>query len=200
MFANHQVLSGGFDALLRLHGLKSGKALREFRGHDSFVDCCAFSASGAQVLSGSSDGSVKIWDARTAACLHSFRPPGSGELLDVGVHTIATVPGDDERIIVCGRAATAHMLTLDGKVAQAYASDNPSCCFAACTLSPQGTWLYCAGDDHKLYCFSVAAGTLNHTLPVHERDIVGLAHHPHRNLLATYARDGTLKLWRSSKK
>jgi len=37
---------------------------------------------------------------------------------------------------------------------------------------------------------------LSHDVQVAEKDPIGLAHHPHRNLLATYAADGTLKTWR----
>ena len=81
------------------------------------MDTCCFSGgSGAQALSGSSDGTVKIWDVKTAACMHTFRPPGSGELLDIGVHSVLPVPGQPEQVVVCGRSATAHVLTLDGKV------------------------------------------------------------------------------------
>jgi WD40 repeat protein len=34
---NSQVLSGSYDGSIRVHGLKSGKMLKEFRGHTSYV-------------------------------------------------------------------------------------------------------------------------------------------------------------------
>lgn len=44
-----QVLSSSFDGLVRVHGLKSGKMLKEFRGHTSYVNEAIWSADGSQV-------------------------------------------------------------------------------------------------------------------------------------------------------
>ena len=55
-----QILSGSFDSTIKVHGLKSGKQLKEFRGHVSFVNEAIFSADGHQVISASSDGTVKV--------------------------------------------------------------------------------------------------------------------------------------------
>lgn len=44
-----QVLSGSFDGTIKVHGLKSGKMLKEFRGHTSYVNDAIFSAEGGQV-------------------------------------------------------------------------------------------------------------------------------------------------------
>ena len=44
----------------RIHGLKSGKTLKEFKGHTSFVNTAEYLPESHNVLSASSDGSVKV--------------------------------------------------------------------------------------------------------------------------------------------
>jgi WD40 repeat-containing protein SMU1 len=55
-----QLLSASFDQTVRVHGLQSGRMLKEFRGHKSFVNGAVYSHDGSKVLSCSSDGSVKV--------------------------------------------------------------------------------------------------------------------------------------------
>ena len=43
-----------------MHGLKSGKTLKEFRGHISFVNDVVFTVDGHNIISASSDGTVKV--------------------------------------------------------------------------------------------------------------------------------------------
>ena len=44
----------------RMHGLKSGKTLKEFRGHTSFVNDAIFTMDAHNIISASSDGTVKV--------------------------------------------------------------------------------------------------------------------------------------------
>lgn len=55
-----QVLSASYDQTIRIHGLKSGKMLKEFRGHSSFINSVMYSYDNTRVLSASSDGTVKV--------------------------------------------------------------------------------------------------------------------------------------------
>lgn len=61
-----QLVTGSFDCTLRIHGLRSGRTLRELRGHTAFVNTVLYSTDCSRVYSGSSDGTVRVWDARTA--------------------------------------------------------------------------------------------------------------------------------------
>ena len=55
-----QLLSASYDTTIRIHGLKSGKTLKEFRGHTSFVNLAIFVPDSPHIISASSDGSVKV--------------------------------------------------------------------------------------------------------------------------------------------
>ena len=72
---NTLVASGSFDAVGRVHGLKSGKTLKELRGHTSYINSIVYAPEGARIVSGSSDGCVRVWDAKTAECTAKFQPP-----------------------------------------------------------------------------------------------------------------------------
>ena len=66
-------------------------------------------------------------------------------------------------------------------------------------MSPRGDWLHCTAEDKKLYCFNSSTGELEQTLELHEKAAMGLAHHPHQNLLASFGTDtgaGKLKFWK----
>ena len=58
-------------------------------------------------------------------------------------------------------------------------------------MTPTCTWA------RPLFGTQVLEGKLGHLLKVHDKDAIGVAVHPHRNLVATWADEGTLKLWRS---
>ena len=76
--------------------------------------------------------------------------------------------------------------------------------FLCATLSPQGKWLYCGAEDGTLYIFDIQGGALESKLSVSGADstggskleIIGVSHHPHRNLLVTITDIGQLRVWR----
>jgi len=192
-----QLLTCSFDNTVRIHGLKSGKTLKEFRGHASFVNECVYSLDGGRVISCSSDGTIKVWDAKTTECLNTFRPPQPNASVQITVNTIFVNPKNADQLIVCNRSPSIYVMTLQGQLVQSFSSGKrEGGDFVSACVSPRGEWLYCVGEDSTMYCFSLETFKLEHVMKVHDKEVIGIAHHPHRNLVATYSDEGVMKVWR----
>eukprot|EP00405_Crypthecodinium_cohnii_P050918 CAMPEP_0206593660 /NCGR_PEP_ID=MMETSP0325_2-20121206/41809_1 /ASSEMBLY_ACC=CAM_ASM_000347 /TAXON_ID=2866 /ORGANISM="Crypthecodinium cohnii, Strain Seligo" /LENGTH=512 /DNA_ID=CAMNT_0054103769 /DNA_START=201 /DNA_END=1736 /DNA_ORIENTATION=- len=193
---NSQVLTASFDHTARAHGVKSGKTLKEFRGHTSYVNSAVYTKDSNRVVTASSDGNVIVWDARTTEQITTIVPPPPSHLSSTVHYTVnsaivaPTAPGqasegDDAQIYVCTKTNTVLLMNLQGQVLKTFSSGKrEKGDFVAMTPSPKGDWLYAVAEDNKLYCFNTATGNLEQTLKVAEKDIIGIVHHPSRNVLA----------------
>lgn len=195
------LLTASFDMTARGHGIKSGKTLKEYRGHTSYVNAAIYSRDGSKVLTGSSDGNINVFDAKTTEILATLTPPAPAHLpstLAYAVNSIVLapkVPGhvNEECIYVCSRTNTLLLMNLSGQVLKSFSSGKrDKGDFAAMITSPKGDWIYAAAEDETLYCFSALSGEIEQTLKVASKDVIGLCHHPSRNIVAAFSADGTL--------
>jgi len=54
-----------------------------FRGHTDWVCSVAFSPDGRTLVSGSADGTMRLWDMQTKACIRTLRSDGPYERMRI---------------------------------------------------------------------------------------------------------------------
>ena len=65
---NSHILSTSYDGLVRVHGVKSGRMLKEFRGHSSYVNSAIYASDGSTIISASSDATLRVWNVKNCEC------------------------------------------------------------------------------------------------------------------------------------
>ena len=96
------VLTGSMDKTARLWDVQSGKELRTFNGHTSWIWSAAFSPDGQRVLTACVDGTAKLWDTATGHEVLTFRGHRAG------VRGVAFSP-DGQRVVTASEDRTARV-------------------------------------------------------------------------------------------
>ncbi|KAL0351289.1 UNVERIFIED_CONTAM: Suppressor of mec-8 and unc-52 protein1 [Sesamum calycinum] len=164
-----QLLSTSFDSTARIHGLKSGKMLKEFRGHGSYV-----------------------WDVKTTDCLQTFKPPPPLRGGDASVNSIHLSPKNSDHIVVCNKTSSIYIMTLQGQVVKVFhpVKEKVEILWQPVYLRKGNGFIVLVKTE------SILSKSCFFNGQVHEKDVIGIAHHPHINLIATYGEDSTMKLWK----
>ncbi|KAI7857408.1 WD40-repeat-containing domain protein [Circinella umbellata] len=180
---SNQLLSSSYDQTIKIHDLRSGKLLKEFRGHQSFVNVAVYSNDYSRVLSGASDGSIKGWDITDGSCLFTLHPALSNPT--AVIQSIVNVPKGADQFAVCTKSNTLHIVSSQGKTLNSFeSSGNSDYCSVA--MSPQGQLIYGVSEDSKLVCFDTVARKQIKVEKISDNEVIGIISHPFTNILAIY--------------
>ncbi|KAI8828830.1 WD40-repeat-containing domain protein [Chytriomyces cf. hyalinus JEL632] len=202
-----QVLSGSFDQSIRIHGIKSSKMLKEFRGHVSFVNDVMFSIDGYRVISASSDGTVKIWDAKTADCLstltlHEGVSVTSG-VNSATVNRVIQMPNNSDLFVVSNKSSYIYIVSVRGQVVKYFRigkglGEAPAPEIIASCVSSKGEFIYTVTEDGMLHWFHVESEGIypQSSIKASESEVINITHHPFSNIIAMTAENGRLSLFK----
>ncbi|MGK7887449.1 MAG: caspase family protein [Crocosphaera sp.] len=164
-----------------------------FRGHQFSVLSVAFSPDGKTIVSGSSDGTIKVWDAKKFSIepLHTFN--GHQE----SVNSVAFSP--DGKTIISG--------SFDGTI-KVWNAENPSTeplytfqghhySVNSIAFSPDGKTIISGSSDGTIKVWSAENRSTEplHTFNGHQESVMSVAYSPDGKTIISGSRDRSIKVW-----
>ena len=204
-FPSGKLLLTSANNVVREWGLRAGgKLLKEFRGHDSIVHTCLYHTSGMNdmVLTASLDGTVRMWDSRSAQIQYILCPNPSlaiGSNCSISISsatadmtnnlpiiTVLPMHTPPNTILVVPRSTSLYLVSISGLLVRKF--ELPDVITAAC-ISPSNQWFYAMTEKKDyLYILDMVQGEIKSSLPVEENDeITTLIHHPNKPILAYFS-------------
>ena len=161
--------------------------MQTLEGHSGFVFSVAFSPDSKLVASGSSDNTVKIWDAATGACTQTLE--GHSDY----VRSVAFSP--DSKLVASGSYDKTVKIwdTATGVYTQTLEGHSGFVCSVA--FSPDSKLVASGSYDKTVKIWDAATGACTQTLEGHSGSVNSVAFSPDSKLVASGSNDNTVKIW-----
>ena len=183
-----RLASGGFDAVIRLWNVRTGRLLRILTGHPNDIESVSFSPDGETLASGGFDATIRLWNVRTGRLLRiltghrgivysvSFSPDGK---------TLAS-GGFDATIRLWNVRTGGLLRTLEG---------HTKGWISSVSFSPDGKTLSSGGRDATIRLWDIRTGKHLRTLRRHRSWVRSVSFSPDGWTLASGSSDATIRLW-----
>ena len=161
-------------------------ALQRIFEHESHVEVVAFSPDGKTVLTGSDDGTARLWDAATGA------PLGAAMTHQYSVDSMAFSP--DGKTVLTGSGDTARLWdAATGAPLGAAMTHQGS--VKTMAFSPDGEAVLTGSDDGTARLWDAATGAPLGAAMTHQDDVTSVAFSPDGKTILTGSDDDTARLW-----
>jgi len=181
------IAAAGGDGRVVIHSGDAGAPLTRLVDPGQAVSSLAFTPDGKRLVTGSWDGSVRVWRAPAWKLADTF---------DAGRAVWSLAVSPDGKLLATGHAWNAIRLwNLEtGKVAREFRVPEGHR-YLTVAFSPDGTLLASGGNDHRVVLWDVQSGAAAAELTGHTGPVRALAFSPDGKRLASGSEDGTARLW-----
>jgi WD40 repeat-containing protein SMU1 len=190
---NSIIVSGSFDCSVKIFGLKSGRQIKDLQGHTSFINDICINTEGDKLITASADSSIKVWDLKNYELINTISLPVLSHVKEIGINNITLYPKNNNFLFACNKSQQIHLVNTEGEVIKSYCGNGKKN-FVYCTCSYLGDYLYAVDEDNILFIMEVSSTKILTYFKIHEKDVIGLVHHPLKNILVSYSLDGVLNI------
>ena len=196
--------------------INTGKIVTNYIGHDRHVISVAIDPSGRRLLTGSEDGTARLWDLASGTQLLSVAPrtpvanPGNDEESARIVQGVAFVPGADQFLTACHDnsvilwgAGTGQMIRRFGPLP--FPGDYTCLNGNALAVSPDGSKVICffargleKRDAQDAVIWELRSGRKLAEFPAGTRELASVAISPDGQTIAIGGYDSVLRLFEAS--
>ncbi|KAJ2798235.1 60S ribosomal subunit assembly or modification protein [Coemansia helicoidea] len=184
------LLAGANDGSLWMWSLPAGSFMSVFSGHSGPVNCGRFTHAGRNIVSGSEDGTLIVWDPKTAAIVHQLSPRDERFHQD-GI-TCLDISKDDQVILTGSMDTTAKLTRINGSILGSldHATESVEC-VGLCGVLP----LAATGSvDGTLNIWDINTMRLRTSLR-HDDTVTRLKWHADSPLVTSASMDCTVRTW-----
>lgn len=186
---NAPILISGMDNhTVRLYRLfTSDVQLISLEGHLDRVSSIAISPDGKKLISGGSEGMLKVWDLDSSECCYTIDQKYKG------VFDIVIDANSQSFIVFHGDCSLRKWDLNTGKLISILAKSNSLIWSIA--ISPDGQTLAYADGHNNLILIDLKTNSKQFIKNAYEKGIYALAFHPNSEILASGGLDKVIKLW-----
>ena len=184
-YGNRTIFSGPYKEIITIWDLRTRRPVTQLNGHMSHISGIVFSRDGRSMVSGSEDGTVRLWSVdgwRERRVLNAVR----------GIHSVALAP--DDRTIA-GGSGDGRIFVWDKGGGEPRIFVGHSLMVAGVTFSPDGRTLASGSSDKSVRLWDVRTGRETLTLRGHHDLVYALAFRPDGGALASGGQDMALRIW-----
>lgn len=196
------VMTGAYDAAIRVWSRETGKLLARLEGHTASVNALAFSPDGQRFYSADATSAVKVWhDSAAARGGRESKAPireddSAGWAARFRAVQTVKVDGQPvncvrfhaqpERLVVYTRASSLYLVSiLRQQVRREFSGAVCKRGRVRFVISPDGSYLLAGSEDGKAYIWDIVRGVLISTLDTGARaPLCDVAWHPNQHLVA----------------
>ena len=183
-----QLASTGYDRLIKLWDVATGKELRTLKDHSDAVYGLAFSPDGRLLGSAAADRAVKVWDVATGTRLYTL-----GEATD-WLYAIAWSP-DGRHLAAAGVDKSIRVWEVSrtgGKIVHSVFADEAA--VTRLVYAADAKTLYSVSEDHTIKAWDTARMVERKVYPRQPEAVLAFAVRPDHKQLALGRYDGTALL------